>query len=290
MAGAEKSKLTKRVVDQAEPLSSPYFVWDSELRGFGARIDPRGTKTFIVRYRPRGQGASGPKRFVTIGRYGTLTAEEARSRARSILGKVANGEDPAGKLALQKAAAGFAEIVDVFLNEHVRPKRKRSTALGYEALLKSHAVPVLGSRKAETITRADVAKLHGSLRDRPYQANRLLAVIGSLYSFAEARGLVPEGCNPARRIEKYREDSREGFLVAEELVRLGSAIREGETVGISWQIDDSKPKSKHLAKPEHQRTVLSPQAAAAIRLLIFTGARLREILHLRWDHVDLVCR
>jgi integrase len=33
--------------------------------------------------------------------------------------------------------------------------------------------------------------------------------------------------------------------------------------------------------------LLSRDAAAALRLLIFTGARLREILHLRWEHVDL---
>ncbi len=33
--------------------------------------------------------------------------------------------------------------------------------------------------------------------------------------------------------------------------------------------------------------IFDPAAVAAIRLLIFTGCRLREILHLRWDEVDL---
>ena len=49
-------RLTKRAIDQAEPLSKPYFVWDGELRGFGARIDPGGGKTFAVRYRPKATG------------------------------------------------------------------------------------------------------------------------------------------------------------------------------------------------------------------------------------------
>ena len=193
----------------------------------------------------------------------------------------------AADLALRRSASTFKEIADLFLSEHVGPKRKFSTAQSYESLLNAYAIPALGNRKAEAVTRAEVARLHGQIGDRPYQANRLLAVIGSLYTFAERRGLVPESRNPAKKIEKFPEDRRERFLTPEELERLGAAIREGETVGIAWREDGDAPKSKHLAKEENQRTLLSPDAAAALRLLVFTGARLREILHLRWDHVDL---
>jgi integrase len=280
-------RLTKRAIDQAKLLPKPYFVWDGELKGFGARIDPRGAKTFAVRYRPKGHGASAPKRFITIGRYGALTVDEARSRAKEILGAVATGADPAADLALRRAASTFKEIADLFLKEHVEPKRKFSTAQSYESLLNGYAIPALGNRKAEAVTRAEVARLHGQIGDRPYQANRLLAVMGSLYTFAERRGLVPENCNPTRKIEKFPEDRRERFLTSDELERLGVAIREGETVGIAWREDSDEPKSKHLPREENQRTLLSPDAAAALRLLIFTGARLREILHLRWEHVDL---
>jgi integrase len=73
-----------------------------------------------------------------------------------------------------------------------------------------------------------------------------------------------------------------------EFARLGAAIREAETIGIEWTVDASKPTSKHVPKqPENRRSIISPHAAAALRLLLFTGARLREILHLRWEHVDL---
>jgi hypothetical protein len=60
VAGKEGVKLTKRTADLAEPNLRPYFVCDTELKGYGARIDPTGAKTFIVRYRPKGQGASAP--------------------------------------------------------------------------------------------------------------------------------------------------------------------------------------------------------------------------------------
>jgi integrase len=46
------------------------------------------------------------------------------------------------------------------------------------------------------------------------------------------------------------------------------------------------PNAKHAPKEESRRTLIGPHAAAALRLLLVTGARLREILHLRWEYVD----
>jgi integrase len=109
--------------------------------------------------------------------------------------------------------------------------------------------------------------------------------MSGLYSFAARRGLVPEGLNPARGIERYPESQRERFLTVEELVRIGAAIRVAETIGIAWDVDEMSPTAKHVPR-KNRRTIIGPHAAAALRLLIFTGARLREILHLRWSHVD----
>src|SRR5262249_45907232 len=93
--------------------------------------------------------------------------------------------------------------------------------------------------------------------------------------------------NPAQKIEKYPEHRRERFLNIEELERLGAAIREAETTGIPWEVDEDAPKAKHSPKRQNQFTKISPFAAACIRLLLFTGCRLREVLHLKWEHVDL---
>ena len=114
----------------------------------------------------------------------------------------------------------------------------------------------------------------------------MLAVVGSLYAFAGKRKLLPVGLNPARGIDKYPEKGRERFLSGDELAKLGDAIREAETVGLTWDIDHTKPTAKHAPKQANRRTVIDPYAAAAIRLLILTGARLREILKLEWGHVD----
>ncbi|WPP06485.1 site-specific integrase [Methylocella tundrae] len=128
--------------------------------------------------------------------------------------------------------------------------------------------------------------MHAKMRATPFAANRCLAVISKLFNWANARGLVPEGSNPATRIERFPEHRRERFLSSLELGRLGDALREGETIGIAFDIDMTKPSAKHAPKPENRRRVIDPFAIAAIRLLILTGARLREILDLEWRHVD----
>src|SRR5262249_57408980 len=112
-------------------------------------------------------------------------------------------------------------------------------------------------------------------------------VIGSMYAFAGRSGIVADGMNPARQIEQFKEHRRERFLTGEELVRLGAAIREAETKGVPWTVDEAKPNANHLTKAKNRVIVIAPSAAAAIRLLLFTGCRLREILHLEWKQVDL---
>jgi integrase len=76
-------------------------------------------------------------------------------------------------------------------------------------------------------------------------------------------------------------------LTSEELARLGDALREGDTIGLTYSIDETKPSAKHAPKASNRRTKLDPFAVAAIRLLILTGARLREILDAQWSQLDL---
>jgi len=97
---------------------------------------------------------------------------------------------------------------------------------------------------------------------------------------------VAEEFNPTRRLEKFRESRRERFLGSDELKRLGDALREAETTGIPWGVDEARPTAKHAPRLENRLTVVSPFAVAAIRLLLFTGCRRGEVLNLRWADVD----
>jgi integrase len=113
------------------------------------------------------------------------------------------------------------------------------------------------------VNRGDIARLHHEMRSKPYQANSTLAMLSKFFGWAEKHGLRPDGSNPCRHVEKYREGRRERFLSQAELGRLGDALREAE-----------------------QEKTCSPWIIAAVRLLALTGARRNEILTLRWEYVS----
>jgi integrase len=254
------------------------------VSGFGVRVRPTGAKSYVVVYRA-GTGRGAPVRRYTIAAFGKITPEAARGRAKVLLGAVVHGHDPANQKTAERGILTVAELANRFMTDHVRAKRKVGTAEFYRDILDRIVKPAVGTTKADKLTRLQVGRLHSSLADTPFQANRVLAVIGSMYAFAGRAGIVPETTNPARRIDKFKESHRERFLTSEELERLGGAIREAETTGIPWTVDETKPGAKHVPRAK-RFTRIAPPAAAALRLLLFTGCRLREILHLRWEHVD----
>jgi integrase len=272
-------------VDKAEPRAQRYTIFDDELKGFGLRVFPSGAKSWIIEYRPDSGGRRTAKRRLTLGSARTLTPDEARRTARTSLAKVRLGEDPARDKTELRKSPTVAEITRAYLDDHVYAKRKPRTAEHARDIIERIVLPDLGTMKAESVTRNDVARLHLKWNRTHVQANRMLGIVSGLYGFAAKRGLVPEGFNPARGIEKYPETRRERFLSVDELVRIGAAIRAAETIGVPWDVDETNPTAKHVPK-NNRRTIIGTHVAAALRLLIFTGARLREILNLRWEHVD----
>jgi hypothetical protein len=188
-----------------------------------------------------------------------------------------------GEKTRQRAALTVSDLIDAFLEGHAETKLKAKTQAHYAGVF-GRVRDAYGNAKAEALTRRDVAALHHLMAATPYQANRMLAAVSSLYAWGERHGHLPEGLsNPVRGIARFREHGRERFLTSDELARLGDALRLAETDGLPWDTDGA---SKHLSKEENRRTLLDPFAAAAVRLLILTGARLREILHAKWDQVD----
>ena len=251
-------KLSKRTIDAAKPSESRYVLWDTELKGFGVRVESSGLKSFLVRYRHLGR-----RRFLSLGRFGEITPEQARLLAQKALSKVREGADPADERSQDREAITVKKLVERFLADHVEEKRKSKTATHYRSVLEGYLVPKYGSKKAQELTRADMAKLHLEIKHAPYQANRLLAVVASMYSFGDKHGLTPEDFNPAKKIERFPETRRERFLTTEELQKLGQAFRE---------LDESGRFGT---------------AIPALMFLLLTGARLNEILKLKWSYVDM---
>ena len=253
-------KITKRSVDAlALQGSTETTLWDTELKGFGVRVQQGNSKAYVLQYRA-GSGRGAPLRKLTIGRHGSpWTAETARSEAKRLLGMIESGADPAADRGARAAAPTVADLAERFLAEHAEAKRKASTAKEYRRLLEHIALPVLGKRKLADITRRDIERLHHTRRDTPTEANRALACLSAMFNIAERWGLRPDGSNPCRHIEKYPQRRRERFLSPAELARLGDALAAYD----GW-----------------------PYSVAAVKLLVFTGARLGEVLGLRWEWID----
>ena len=235
------------------------MLWDSELNGFGVRVQKGGGKSYVLHYRV-GTGRGAPRRKLTIGRHGSpWMPETARKEAKSLLGIIEDGADPAADKLARREAPTIAELAERFHAEHAEAKRKGSTAAEYKRLLDKTILPALGKRKVADVTRANVTKLHHANREAPYQANCVLAVLSKMFNLAERWGLRSDGSNPCRHVEKFAERKRERMLSPAELARLGDAL------------------AAHSG---------SPYAVAAVKLLVFTGARLGEIFGLRWEWID----
>jgi integrase len=250
-----RTRLSKRSCDAAVAQGTGWsIVWDTELRGFGLRVLPSGTKTFVAFYRSQ----AGEKRLVSIARFGELTPDEARQQARKILADAVRGGDPAQERKRLRRALTVRQLSVLYLEEHSRP-HKRSWRDDQQRFAK-YIVPAWGSRKAQGIRRVDVAALHREIGEQGrYVANRTLALVSHLFSWAEREGLLPEGHpNPARGVRRFREESRDRWLRPAEVQAIVEAVEDEPSV--------------------HVR--------AYFWLILLSGCRKRELLRVEWCDVD----
>jgi integrase len=307
-------KITKRLVDASAPRASDYFVWDDEVKGFGIRVRPNGRKNYVLQYRDAG----GSTRRILIGEHGSLTPDQARASAAQLRGDVLatrrdpNAADPAGKRTRARAAAReslsaptVAQVADAFLTE-ATAKLKRSTVYEYQRLLGESIVsrgPAKGERRAgelrrelghckvAEVTPAQVAKLHLEMKERPYMANRALAALSALFTYAERHGHRAQGTNPCVRVPEYREEKRERYLNPPELAVISAALEKGEREGLPLPLRRARGRAtsataKHRPKSAGRPVPLNPVGVGALRFLILTGWRKSEALGLEWSQID----
>ncbi|WP_419909127.1 Arm DNA-binding domain-containing protein [Hoeflea sp.] len=117
-------KLSKRNVSALPLRDGRYFVWDDELSGFGLRVEESGRKTFLCRYRK-----NGVRRQYTLGRYGNITPDEARTAAKRIIGAVAFGKDPSNARNLERCAISFNDLFEIYLRVRLETHTDRAKRL-----------------------------------------------------------------------------------------------------------------------------------------------------------------
>ena len=273
-----KAKITKRLVDGLEPGSFDRTIFDSEIPGspFGS-ANRRHVLCGRIQSWPRARrvdaaGDNRPRR--------QDTPDEARAAARKVLGSVAHGEDPAAEKASDVVPAPWRGH-RCFLAGACRGEAQ-SLHRGVDARRVERIVR-FWLNQAGRITRQDADRLHWSMRSAGSTVGA--GNPGCALFLGRQKRLCRGGHNPARGVEKFPERSRERFLTNEEFARLADALRQGETSACPIQSTRRSP-TQNTPQAGCTPDQAHPFAIAAIRLLILTGARLREILHAKWDYVD----
>jgi integrase len=264
-----RKRITKRSVDVLRAGARPLFLSDTDVTGFGCKATPAGKKVFIFQYRRRGQDSKTAPKRITLGKYGEMAPDRARSMAVNLRLEVKAGGDPAAAWRPGESPT-VSDLAERFLQEYL-PTKKRpprdSTIRYYETIFRCHVLPELGSAPVGTVTPTDVEKLHGAMRAKPYVANRTLSLLQQAFDQAERWGWRSQHTNPALHIDRYPEERRgakkEVMLDAEQMGELLEAIEAEENSGSN------------------------PIACAAIRVVFWTGWRIGEVLGLEWAHLDL---
>ena len=247
--------LTARFVATVTPAETRREYFDRAVTGLALRVAPTGTKSWVLLYR---QGRR--LRRWTLGRYPTLSLADARDRARAGLRTAAAGNDPAQPKRTQRNALTVGELAERYLVEYARP-RKRSWK--EDRRLLTHAVlPSWRHQAARDIQRADGRALVQAVATRgaPIAANRLRALLHTLFGFAVAHEIVE--VNPITHVPRPGiEHRRDRVLTADEMRTF-------------WSRLDDEP----------------PPMAAALRLRLVTAQRGGEIHDMRWRDVDRATR
>lgn len=296
MAGSKK-RIGVRAVEALEPDTT---LWDTAVRGFGARRQRGPAVAYIVQFRT----AEGRERKLTIGRHGApWTPDTAREEARRILGEVAKGADPAAVKREKRAAPTVNDLCNAYMAEAEAGRlltrrgaaKKPATVDTDRSRVDCHIRPLLGAMKVAAVTPRDVEKAMHDIAagkthkreklDKPRAvsnvraskggASRTIGLLGAIFAFGVKRGWCSD--NPVRGVTRYADQRRERRLSVEDYAAFGAALRRLEAI-------------RPAADGGAPRADLWPPAAACIRFLALTGWRRGEALGLRWRDVDLATR
>ena len=255
-----KIKLTKSAVDAAQPQAAAIELRDTLVPGFLCKITPAGRKVFMLQYRTN----AGERRKPSLGLYGELTVEQARSLAQEWLAQVRRGGDPAAEKAEARQAPTVKELCTKFMEDYSKKRNKLSTQAGYQAVINRNIIPLLGRKKVQDVKRPDIASLMEKLSYKQTEANKVFSVLRKMFNMAEVWGYRTAGTNPCRHVPMFPAGKSTHLISDEEMGDLFRRLDEVESEGLENYV-----------------------IPLGIRLQFEFAGRRSEIISLEWDWVDL---
>ncbi len=262
MARRAPARFTRAAIDAMQPGPADQYLWDPGLPGFGVKVTPRGRKIWLVRFRLPGV----PNGKMMLGRVCDLGLEDARQRARDAFNMVWAGKDPRRGGSAEATTKTLQALADTYLREHAQVWKAKASAAADDRNWRLHVLPALGADRAiGSITRLDIQRLHAAIGAKnPTLANRVLALLSKAFSLAVEWRWLGDEAHPCRNLRKFKESKRARPIRPDELAALGDALRTLERT-----------------KPTLWRGI------NLFWLWILTGARMSEVMHARWEWVDL---
>ena len=249
MPARERVRLTDAAIARLRPREREYTVWDSRAPGLGVRVRPSGGRSYVMLR----DTASGSRR-IALGPVETMGVDEAR---RACLARQAAGEPESEEPA--RAAPLLRDFVEGEWKQAHFDRYKPSTRRTVSSQLRGRILPAFGSKPLDRVAPAEVRRWFDDYsRTAPGNANHTLGLLRQIMNFAIACGHVE--VNPTRGIRLNGRPRLTRFLSSEEIRRLHGAL-------------------------DRQTGKSARQQADIVRLLLLTGCRKGEIVHLRWSEV-----
>lgn len=250
----ERRRITEQTLRKMRPPETNHRIeWDSEIPGFGARITAAGVISFVLDYRIFGR-----QRRYTIGQVGEYSVTAAREKARKLRVGIDDGHDPLEERNQSRTEPTLDDLLTRYLESEREGKKRPHTRRDDKRMVEKIIRPRLGRLRLKAVARRDIEALHVSLKETPYQANRVLALLSAIFRYA-IDDLEWTNVNPVTGIQRFTEEKREACLTVDQLQKFREALD-----GYSDQ-----------------------NAANALRLLMLTGSRAGETLRAEWEQIDL---
>jgi integrase len=207
---------------------------------------------------------AGERRKPSLGLYGELTVEQARSLAQEWLAQVRRGGDPAAEKAEARQAPTVNELCTKFMEDYSKKRNKLSTQAGYQAVINRNIIPLLGRKKVQDVKRPEIAGLMEKLSYKQTEANKVFSVLRKMFNMAEVWGYRPDGTNPCRHVPMFPAGKSTHLISDEEMGNLFRQLDKIESEGLENYV-----------------------IPLGIRLQFEFAGRRSEIIALEWNWVDL---
>jgi integrase len=241
-----KKKLSELLVKRAPPAAAAYLIWDAQQYGLALRVQPSGSKSYVVIYR-----AHGRPRWLHIGNVRAIGLADARELAAEAMLSVVKGGDPAAERQALRHRGTFQELatryVELYAKKHNKSWRQA------DALVRRHLLPHWGQLHAASIARSDVKTMMSRIT-APVLANQVLAAASAIFAWGVKQEVVT--VNPCTGIERNPTQSRERILSDSEIPMFWSTFDDAGLI-----------------------------VGTALKLILLSGQRPGEVAHMRREHI-----